>query len=159
MPRYNPAPGWPAAPAEWLPPRGWRPEPGWAPAPDGWQLVAPSDGDLVVDPSAGRQRERELRAWTATAAARYQVVSVAPSYGRPEPVLTGSRRPLSPLGRASLVLAVLVSPLGLVLSLVALARVDPARERGRAWAVAGLMVALPLILFWWDVIQSAHGGT
>lgn len=79
MPRYNPAPGWPAAPQGWLPPRGWRPEPGWAPAPDGWQLVVPSDGDLVVvvvvDVAAGRQREREQRAWTATAAAQYEVVS------------------------------------------------------------------------------------
>lgn len=157
MPRYNPAPGWPGAPAQWLPPRGWRPEHGWAPAPDGWQLVVPSDGDLVVDPTAGRQRE--LRAWTATAATRYEVVSVAPSYGRPGPVLVGSRRPSSPLSRASLVLAVLVSPVGLVLSLVALARVDPSRERARARAVAGLVVAIPLTLFWWDLIQSAHGST
>ncbi len=159
MPRYNPAPGWPAAPVGWLPPRGWRPEPGWAPAPDGWQLVLPSDGDLVVDAAAGRQRERELRAWTATAAARYEVVSVAPSYGRPDPVLAGSRRPLSPLARAGLVLAVLVSPVGLALSLVALVRVDPALERGRAWAVAGLVAAVPLTLFWWGVIRAAHGGT
>lgn len=145
--------------AGWLPPRGWRPEPGWAPAPDGWQLVVPSDGDLVVDPAAGRQGKRELRAWTATAAARYEVVSVAPSYGRPDPVRVGSRRPLSPLGRAGLVLAVLVSPVGRVLSLVALARVDPARERGQAWAVGGLVVAVPLTLVWWGLLQPAHGGT
>jgi hypothetical protein len=37
--RFNPAPGWPAPPAGWLPPDGWRPDPAWPAAPAGWQLL------------------------------------------------------------------------------------------------------------------------
>ncbi|MGV6991248.1 SHOCT domain-containing protein [Gordonia amicalis] len=37
--KFNPAPGWPEAPAGWLPPEGWTPDPSWPPAPDGWQLI------------------------------------------------------------------------------------------------------------------------
>lgn len=37
--RFNPAPGWPAAPEGWLPPAGWRPDPSWPAAPPGWPIV------------------------------------------------------------------------------------------------------------------------
>ncbi|WP_432564324.1 hypothetical protein [Kineococcus sp. SYSU DK003] len=37
--RFNPAPGWPAAPDGWLPPAGWRPDPSWPAAPAGWPIV------------------------------------------------------------------------------------------------------------------------
>jgi hypothetical protein len=37
--RFNPPPGWPAAPEGWLPPPDWQPEPDWPAAPDGWQLL------------------------------------------------------------------------------------------------------------------------
>ena len=40
---WNPAPGWPAAPAGWLPPPGWRPPPDWPPAPAGWQFWVPEE--------------------------------------------------------------------------------------------------------------------
>lgn len=159
MPRYNPAPGWPAGPAGWLPPRGWRPQPEWAPAPDGWQLVLPSDGELVEDPASGKRRDQEVREWTAATADRYEVVSVAPSYGRPDPVRVGSRRPLNSLSRTALILGVLVAPVGLVLSVFALLKVNPARERGRAWAVAGLLIALPVTLFWWGILQATTSGS
>ncbi|GEK20389.1 Ltp family lipoprotein [Cellulomonas xylanilytica] len=36
--RFNPAPGWPAAPDGWTPEPGWRPDPSWPAAPHGWQL-------------------------------------------------------------------------------------------------------------------------
>lgn len=36
--RFNPAPGWPAAPEGWTPQPGWKPDPRWPPAPPGWQL-------------------------------------------------------------------------------------------------------------------------
>jgi putative oligomerization/nucleic acid binding protein len=39
MQRFNPAPGWPAAPAGWLPASDWRPDASWPPAPPGWSLV------------------------------------------------------------------------------------------------------------------------
>ncbi|MBS3177780.1 MULTISPECIES: PH domain-containing protein [unclassified Pseudoclavibacter] len=39
MPRFNPAPGWPAAPEGWMPHEGWQPDPTWPAAPEGWQVV------------------------------------------------------------------------------------------------------------------------
>ncbi len=36
MVRFNPAPGWPMPPANWLPRESWRPDPSWAPAPASW---------------------------------------------------------------------------------------------------------------------------
>lgn len=43
--KFNPAPGWPEAPAGWLPPEGWSPDPSWTPAPEGWELIV-DDGKL-----------------------------------------------------------------------------------------------------------------
>jgi len=43
--RFNPAPGWPDAPApDWLPPDGWAPDPSWTPAPEGWPLTVTKPG-------------------------------------------------------------------------------------------------------------------
>jgi len=39
--RFNPPPGWPAAPTDWTPSAGWAPDPSWPPAPEGWQLWVP----------------------------------------------------------------------------------------------------------------------
>jgi len=36
--RFNPAPGWPAPPPDFVPPPHWQPDPSWPPAPPGWQL-------------------------------------------------------------------------------------------------------------------------
>jgi hypothetical protein len=47
--RFNPPPGWPAAPPGWTPPLGWAPDPAWPPAPADWQFwTAPPDWN--VDP-------------------------------------------------------------------------------------------------------------
>jgi hypothetical protein len=35
---FNPPPGWPKPPANWVPPKGWAPDPKWPPAPPGWRL-------------------------------------------------------------------------------------------------------------------------
>lgn len=35
---FNPAPGWPEPPADWVPEADWQPDPEWPPAPEGWQL-------------------------------------------------------------------------------------------------------------------------
>ena len=47
--RFNPAPGWPAPPAGFVPPPHWQPDPSWPPAPPGWQLW--------VDDSAAEPRQ------------------------------------------------------------------------------------------------------
>lgn len=36
--RFNPPPGWPKPPPDWVPPKGWKPDPLWPPLPTGWQL-------------------------------------------------------------------------------------------------------------------------
>lgn len=36
--RFNPPPGWPRPPPDWVPPNGWTPDPRWPAPPPGWQL-------------------------------------------------------------------------------------------------------------------------
>ena len=36
--KFNPPPGWPKPPEDWIPPKDWSPDPSWPAAPDGWQL-------------------------------------------------------------------------------------------------------------------------
>ncbi|MFC1740062.1 DUF4041 domain-containing protein [Pseudomonadota bacterium] len=38
---FNPPPGWPKPPSDWVPPAGWTPDPSWPNAPEGWQLWVP----------------------------------------------------------------------------------------------------------------------
>jgi Domain of unknown function (DUF4041)/T5orf172 domain len=40
---FNPAPGWPKPPANWVPPKDWTPDPAWPSAPDGWQIWIAED--------------------------------------------------------------------------------------------------------------------
>lgn len=35
---FNPPPGWPPAPSEWVPPPGWKPAPDWLAPPSNWQF-------------------------------------------------------------------------------------------------------------------------
>lgn len=42
--RFNPPPGWPPAPAGWVPAADWRPDPSWGPAPDGWVFWVETGG-------------------------------------------------------------------------------------------------------------------
>src|SRR5271165_3013298 len=42
--RFNPAPGWPVPPPDWVPPEGWQPDPAWPPAPEGWSFWVPAHG-------------------------------------------------------------------------------------------------------------------
>ena len=54
--RFNPAPGWPAAPEGWSPEPGWKPDPSWPAAPPGWQLWlddASTTPDQPVDLAQG----------------------------------------------------------------------------------------------------------
>lgn len=41
---FNPPPGWPKPPTDWVPPAGWKPDPSWPEPPAGWQLWVPTDG-------------------------------------------------------------------------------------------------------------------
>lgn len=41
---FNPPPGWPKPPANWVPPAGWAPDPAWPDPPAGWVLWLPDNG-------------------------------------------------------------------------------------------------------------------
>lgn len=49
--RFNPPPGWPPPPADFVPPPGWQPDPAWPPLPPGWPLWV----DDQPNPAQGAQ--------------------------------------------------------------------------------------------------------
>lgn len=49
--RYNVPPGWPAAPAGWVPPAGWTPDPRWPAPPPGWQFWVPVEAPGPAAPA------------------------------------------------------------------------------------------------------------
>ena len=56
--RFNPPPGWPAAPEGFIPEPGWQPDPSWPPPPPGWQLW------LLDDQPPGQAWTPPGQAWT-----------------------------------------------------------------------------------------------
>ena len=51
---FNPPPGWPRPPADWVPPEGWQPDPAWPPAPEGWSFWVPAAGAPATASPAGQ---------------------------------------------------------------------------------------------------------
>ena len=51
--RFNPAPGWPRPPTEWVPHPGWQPDPSWPPAPPGWKFWVEDDAEPQPKSSHG----------------------------------------------------------------------------------------------------------
>lgn len=49
--RFNPPPGWPRPPADWVPPPGWNPDPSWPPMPEGWELWLPDESHVTPSPT------------------------------------------------------------------------------------------------------------
>lgn len=49
--RFNPPPGWPPPPKEWMPTAEWRPDPSWPPAPAGWVFWVPEDAQASPPPT------------------------------------------------------------------------------------------------------------
>ena len=66
--RYNPPPGWPAAPEGWQPPPGWAPDPSWPPAPEGWQLWVADDA-----PAFGHEGEERSAATRGPAVKQFWI--------------------------------------------------------------------------------------
>lgn len=59
--KFNPPPGWPRPPGDWIPPRGWTPDPSWPEPPPGWELWLPQavegeEGKPSGEPDAAFQR-------------------------------------------------------------------------------------------------------
>ncbi|PRB16014.1 DUF4190 domain-containing protein [Microbacterium sp. MYb62] len=82
-------------------------------------------------------------AWNSAADAGYpSAASAAPAYPQPTPTPPG--RVLSIVG---LVLAVLVAPVGLIISIVAAVKLSKAKEP-KGLAIAGIIVGALITIFW-----------
>jgi uncharacterized protein DUF4190/putative regulator of septum formation len=157
--RFNPAPGWPPPPPGFVPPPGWQPDPAWPPAPPGWQLwvqddtvpdgFGPIGAPLSAPPGGGE---------TTLAPGGY-----APGAGSGSPGYSwGYLRPPSPGPPNSFAVACFIVSLfgftvvGIVVSVVfgilALLRIRERPQRGRGFAIAGLVISCVWFLFFTLVI-------
>ena len=114
--RFNPPPGWPPVPPDFLPGVDWQPDPSWPPAPEGWQL-------LVEDPTtAPLETPPELQ----------DAFRVTSGY--------------DPFAIASLACSILGGVLlGIGFGIVALRRIRRSRAMGRGMAIAGISISTALL--------------
>lgn len=144
--RFNPAPGWPPPPPGFVPPPGWQPDPSWPPAPPGWQLwvqddTIPEGFGPIGGPAPGQ-------------AAFGQPTGGGPMAGAPWPppgYSWGYTRPAGPGRTNSFAVASFIisffgfTVVGIVVSVVfgilALLRIRDRPQRGRGFAIAGLVIS------------------
>jgi Domain of unknown function (DUF4190) len=142
--RFNPPPGWPPPPADFVPPPGWQPDPSWPPPPPDWRLWV----DDQPIPGA--------RPWPAAPPPGYGPTAspsgpaAAYSHGHPGrpgvPHDPASQPPAkaktSGWAIASFVLGLLtIVLLSVIFGIVALQRIKRLGQRGRGLAIAGLAVS------------------
>ena len=63
--RFNTPPGWPPAPAGFVPAPGWKPDPAWPPAPTGWNFWVPATEEAAhanTVPAAARPTDQSTPA-------------------------------------------------------------------------------------------------
>ena len=53
--RFNPPPGWPRPPPDWVPPNAWKPDPMWPVPPPGWQLWIATSTESTHADKAGEE--------------------------------------------------------------------------------------------------------
>src|SRR5262249_11694990 len=138
--RFNPAPGWPPPPPGFVPPPDWRPDPSWPPAPPGWQLWVTDD----TMPDGFGPIGEGVPPWRP------------PGLGAPGYVWAYARPP-SPGPPNSFAVACFIisffgfTVIGIVVSVVfgilALLRIRERPQRGRGFAVAGLVISTVWFLF------------
>jgi Domain of unknown function (DUF4190)/Septum formation len=142
--RFNPPPGWPPPPADFVPPPGWQPDPSWPPPPPDWRLWV----DDQPIPGA--------RPWPAAPPPGYGPTAspsgpaAAYSHGHPGrpgvPHDPASQPPAkaktSGWAIASFVLGLLtIVLLSVIFGIVALQRIKRLGQRGRGLAIAGLALS------------------
>lgn len=127
--RFNPAPGWPPAPPDFLPDLNWHPDPSWPPAPEGWKLI-------VDDPYAAP-------------------LPVPPPGSYPVPPAPG----VDGYAIASLVTALLGAPLiAVILGLVARRRIRESGKGGREMALAGIAIGSALMVLLLGLVAMLAAG-
>jgi Domain of unknown function (DUF4190) len=140
--RFNPPPGWPAAPEGFLPQPGWRPDPAWPPLPAGWPLVI-SDDTTASYISPGPHRNAD---WPASAGSLPQAWP-GPVYAGQPPAENGTNG----FAVASFILGLLglVTPaviLSIIFGIIALAQIGKRPQRGKGLAIAGLILSFVWIV-------------
>ncbi len=128
--RFNPPPGWPPVPDGFVPPPGWQPDPSWPAAPDGWQWWVPDDvpGNEAVPGYQGGPG--------------YQGAYGDRGYGYESPRKGGTNG----LAIASFVLGILgaltlTAIAGIVFGIVALVKIRNVAQKGKGFAIAGLVLS------------------
>lgn len=154
--RFNPPPGWPPAPAGFVPPAGWRPDPSWPPAPAGWPFWVEDD-----DPGSASETGAAGTGWAAREAsltARHAPAQQAPAQQAPAPGAAGQftgqeaglgtpdqflgRAKTSGFAIASFVFGLLGGVLlSVIFGIVALVRIRRRGQRGKGFAIAGLALS------------------
>jgi hypothetical protein len=187
--RYNPPPGWPAAPEGFAPAPGWRPDPSWPAPPPGWQLWVSDDvpsapgspAELTMPAGPPAYPDRDLANPYAAAntyaapdsfAAANQYAYAPGPYAAMGNPYAGPSQPAgatSGWAIASFILGLLgVVILGLIFGIVALKRIGRLRQRGKGLAIAGLVlsgvwlvavIALAIVANVNSATRSTAGGT
>jgi uncharacterized protein DUF4190/putative regulator of septum formation len=143
--RFNPAPGWPPPPPGFVPPPDWRPDPAWPPAPPGWQLwvsddtvpegFGPIGAPLSGHPGAGPVGGGAVGGGAVGAPGYPWGYVPPPSPGPPNSFAVASFV-ISLFGFTVVGIAVSV-----VFGILALLRIRERPQRGRGFAVAGLVIS------------------
>jgi hypothetical protein len=177
--RFNPPPGWPPAPEDFVPQPGWQPHPSWPPPPPGWRL-------WVDDQQIPAQAEVPWAAQPGTPPSPWQPAGPPPGYGTAgssygpaaefgypgslglpaAPTgLPAAPTGLPPRGKtsgwaiASFVLGLLcIVLLSVIFGIVALRRIKRLGQRGWGLAVAGLALSAAWVVVIVIVIVLAHLG-
>jgi hypothetical protein len=150
--RFNPPPGWPPVPEGFTPQPGWEPDPSWPPAPPGWQLwVSDDPASPDTTPIHAVQADQPGP-------------PPLPSYGIGDPYGVQAKPPGS--GRtsgwavASFILGLPgVFILSAIFAIVALRRIKRLGQRGRGFAIAGLVLSGLWIILATLAVIGANTGT
>jgi hypothetical protein len=134
--RFNPPPGWPPPPRDFVPQPGWQPDPSWPPPPPGWRL-------WVDDQQVPAQDEVPRAAGPG-----------APYDPAGQPSASGK---MSRWAIASFVLGLLsIVLLGIIFGVIALGRIKMLGQRGRGLAIAGLALSGAWIVLGITLLVLVH---
>lgn len=100
--RFNPPPGWPTPPPDWVPDENWKPDPSWPQVPPGWQLwtAVGTQDDFPANssPTLTSQRKRLLGVGSGFAAVLVVIIlgwiSARQIFHSPHPLAIESWQPM-----------------------------------------------------------------
>jgi hypothetical protein len=177
--RFNPPPGWPPVPEGFTPQPGWEPDPSWPPPPPGWQLwvsddpassdtvpiqavpadqpgVPPLPSDGIGGPyGAMGTPNGSPPSGSGSAGIRY--APYAPYGVRAKPPDSGGTSAWAVASFALSLPGVFI--LSVIFALIALRRIKRLGQRGRGFAIAGLVLSGLWIILATVAVIGANSGT